>query len=119
MSAAFRAFPEHVHGCWATSASMGPEPWVAAMDAIAAGDRERALTLLDAIDAVPLPVPDWAAFAQYNLQLEKARIDAAGYARCGPPRPPYTDLPADWAEAAVANAHGWAVLRESVRAGEV
>ena len=62
------------------------------------------------IDAVPLPIPDFTKFACYNTQLEKARIDAAGYMRCGPPRPPYTDLPDEWREAAVTNGRAWADL---------
>lgn len=115
LTAAYRDFPDYPHGCWATSASMGPEPWIAAMRAMVAGDRERALELLDAIDSIPLPIPDWAAFPQYNLQFEKARIQAAGYAKCGPPRPPYVDLPPEWQAAALANAAAWQGLRASLR----
>jgi len=114
LTAAYKAFPDYPHGCWATSTAMGPQPWVAAMKAMAVGDRERAIELLDAIDGVPLPVPDWTAFPQYNLQFEKARIQAAGYMRCGPPRPPYTDLPAAWLAAATANAAAWRELCESI-----
>lgn len=116
LTAAYRSFPDYPHGCWATSAAMGPAPWVAAMTAMSAGDRERALEILDAIDGVPLPVPDWTAFPQYNIQFEKARIDAAGYMRCGPPRPPYTDLPAQWRDAALSNAAAWRALCEDVSA---
>jgi hypothetical protein len=83
------------------------------MTAAAAGDRDRAIQLLEAIDGVPLPVPDWTTFPQYNIQFEKARIDAAGYMRCGPPRPPYTDLPEQWQQAAVSNAAAWRALCES------
>ncbi|MDT5015795.1 MAG: trans-o-hydroxybenzylidenepyruvate hydratase-aldolase [Mycobacterium sp.] len=110
LTAAYKSFPDYPHGCWATSAAMGPQPWVAAMSAAAAGDRERAIELLEAIDAVPLPVPDWTVFPQYNIQFEKARIDAAGYMRCGRPRPPYTDLPQGWRDASVANAAAWREL---------
>ena len=115
LTAAYRAFPDYRHGCWATSAAMGPEPWVAAMRAVSAGDRDRALKVFETIDAVPLPVPDWTQFAQYNVQFEKARIDAAGYMRCGPARPPYTDLPEAWKSAALANAKAWAALRTAFR----
>jgi dihydrodipicolinate synthase/N-acetylneuraminate lyase len=113
LTAAYKSFPDYPHGCWATSAAMGPQPWVAAMTAAAAGDRDRAIQLLEAIDGVPLPVPDWTTFPQYNIQFEKARIDAAGYMRCGPPRPPYTDLPEQWQQAAVSNAAAWRALCES------
>jgi dihydrodipicolinate synthase/N-acetylneuraminate lyase len=114
LTAAYQAFPDYPHGCWATSTAMGPQPWVAAMKAVASGDRDRAIELLEAIDGVPLPVPDWTTFPQYNLQFEKARIQAAGYMRCGPPRPPYTDLPDAWRAAATANAAAWRELCESV-----
>jgi dihydrodipicolinate synthase/N-acetylneuraminate lyase len=114
LTAAYRSFPDYPHGCWATSAAMGPQPWVAAMEAMSGGDRDRALELLEAIDGVPVPVPDWTTFPQYNLQFEKARIDAAGYMRCGLPRPPYTDLPPQWREAALANAAAWRELCETV-----
>lgn len=113
LTAAYKAFPDYPHGCWATSAAMGPQPWVAAMAAATAGDHRRAIELLEAIDTVPLAIPDFTQFAQYNLQFEKARIDAAGYTRCGPPRPPYTDLPDAWRAAAVANAAAWRALCES------
>jgi hypothetical protein len=66
--------------------------------------------VLQDIEGVPLPIPDFSKFASYNVQLEKARIDAAGYMRCGPPRPPYTDLPDDWRAAAQTNGIEWARL---------
>jgi dihydrodipicolinate synthase/N-acetylneuraminate lyase len=113
LTAAYKSFPDYPHGCWATSTAMGPQPWVAAMTAVANGDRDHAIQLLEAIDGVPLPVPDWTTFPQYNIQFEKARIDAAGYMRCGPPRPPYTDLPEQWQQAAVSNAAAWRALCES------
>jgi dihydrodipicolinate synthase/N-acetylneuraminate lyase len=113
LTAAYKSFPDYPHGCWATSAAMGPQPWVAAITAVANGDRDRAIQLLEAIDGVPLPVPDWTTFPQYNIQFEKTRIDAAGYMRCGPPRPPYTDLPEQWRQAALSNAAAWRALCES------
>ena len=58
----------------------------------------------------PCRFPDFTKFACYNTQLEKARIDAAGYMRCGPPRPPYTDLPDEWRQAAETNGRAWADL---------
>ena len=96
----YRMAPESVTAAWATSAAMGPEPWVAFLDAHAKGDTAAAEAALADIEGVPLPIPDFADFDKYNIQLEKARIEAAGYTRCGPPRAPYRDLPADWAEAA-------------------
>jgi dihydrodipicolinate synthase/N-acetylneuraminate lyase len=107
----YRLAPETVTAAWATSAAMGPEPWVALLDAINAGKTDEAERVLADIEGVPLPIPDFADFAKYNLQLEKARINAAGYTRCGPPRPPYTDFPDDWRNAAETNGRAWAAMR--------
>ena len=107
----YRLAPETVTAAWATSAAMGPEPWVALLDAINAGKTDEAERVLADIEGVPLPVPDFADFAKYNLQLEKARINAAGYTRCGPPRPPYTDFPDDWRDAAETNGKAWSAMR--------
>ncbi len=111
VSNTYKKIPESVTAAWATSCAMGPEPWVAALKAINSGDRTRALEVLGDIDTVPLALPDFADFPKFNLQFEKARINAAGYMQCGPPRPPYTELPDDWREAAEHNGRGWAQLR--------
>jgi dihydrodipicolinate synthase/N-acetylneuraminate lyase len=108
---AWRNMPKSVTAGWATSAAMGPEPWLAFFNALAKGDDAECERVLKDIESVPLPIPDFGMFASYNIQLEKARIDAAGYMRCGPPRPPYTDFPDDWRAAAEANAKGWRELR--------
>jgi dihydrodipicolinate synthase/N-acetylneuraminate lyase len=108
----YRLAPETVTAAWATSAAMGPEPWVAFLAAHAAGRTEDAERALADIEGVPLPIPDFGDFDKYNLQLEKARINAAGYARCGAPRPPYRDLPDAWREAAESNGAAWAAMRQ-------
>lgn len=107
----YRMAPESVTAAWATSAAMGPEPWVAFLDAHASGDTAAAEAALADIEGVPLPIPDFADFDKYNIQLEKARINAAGYTKCGPPRAPYRDLPPAWAEAAQTNGTAWAAMR--------
>ena len=65
------------------------------------------------MQSVPSVMPPGEAshFAEYNVQAEKARFNASGYVRCGPTRPPYTDLPDTWRERAEANGKGWAALR--------
>lgn len=107
----YRMAPESVTAAWATSAAMGPEPWVAFLDAHAKGDTAAAEAALADIEGVPLPIPDFADFDKYNIQLEKARINAAGYTRCGPPRAPYRDFPPEWEEAARTNGTAWAAMR--------
>jgi hypothetical protein len=90
---------------------MGPEPWVAFLDAVRRGDGPEAEKVLADIEGVPLPIPDFADFDKYNIQLEKARINAAGYTHCGPPRAPYRDLPPAWSEVALNNGKAWAEMR--------
>ena len=107
----YRLAPETVTAAWATSAAMGPEPWVAFLDAVQLGDDATAQQVLADIEGVPLPIPDFADFDKYNIQLEKARINQAGYTKCGPPRAPYRDLPPDWAAAAEMNGTAWAAMR--------
>ena len=107
----YRLAPDTVTAAWATSAAMGPEPWVAFLDAVQRGDGATAEKVLADIEGVPLPIPDFADFDKYNIQLEKARINAAGYTRCGPPRAPYRDLPPAWAEVAQNNGQAWAEMR--------
>jgi dihydrodipicolinate synthase/N-acetylneuraminate lyase len=108
---AWRSAPEIRCG-WATSAAMGPHPWVAFFRAVAARDAQSASEIADDISEIARYVPDMAHFASYNTQLEKTRVEAAGYMRCGPPRPPYYDLPDDWRQAAVENGQAWSRLRE-------
>jgi dihydrodipicolinate synthase/N-acetylneuraminate lyase len=107
----YRLAPETVTAAWATSAAMGPEPWVAFLDAHRVGDSATAEQVLADIEGVPLPIPDFGDFDKYNIQLEKARINAAGYTHCGPPRAPYRDLPAAWADVARQNGRAWAEMR--------
>lgn len=107
----YRLAPDTVTAAWATSAAMGPEPWVAFLAAVECGDDATAQQVLADIEGVPLPIPDFGDFDKYNIQLEKARINAAGYTRCGPPRAPYRDLPPAWSEVALNNGKAWAEMR--------
>ncbi|HLQ32646.1 MAG TPA: dihydrodipicolinate synthase family protein [Chloroflexota bacterium] len=106
--------PDTTTACWATAASMGPQPAIAMMDAILAKDLERA-KIIDAdlkwaSQTVEPIIRNPELFASYNIQLEKIRIDAAGYSKAGPIRPPYNVVPADIAEASRENGRRWAEL---------
>jgi dihydrodipicolinate synthase/N-acetylneuraminate lyase len=108
--------PATTRSCWATAAGMGPSPAIALMEAILAQDQER----IDSIAAdlawanEPLkPIfenPD--IFASYNIQVEKVRINEAGYCRCGPIRPPYDVMPPDYEAAARECGRRWTTLRQ-------
>lgn len=93
--------PDTTRAMWATAAAMGPAPVVALMQAIEKRDSTAVADISAEIAWANEPVrpvfSDPAIFASYNLQLEKARINAAGYAACGPCRPPYAELPDEYA----------------------
>jgi dihydrodipicolinate synthase/N-acetylneuraminate lyase len=106
--------PETTTACWATAAAMGPAPIVALMRAIEKRDAA----------AIPGLVADlaWAneplkpiflnpeEFAKYNIQVEKVRINAAGYCKSGPVRPPYSDFPEAYRTASEECGKRWATL---------
>jgi trans-o-hydroxybenzylidenepyruvate hydratase-aldolase len=108
--------PGTTTACWATAAAMGPGPAVALMDAILDKDEPSIARVAEDIAWANAPVKDVFGnpdiFASYNIQVEKARINAAGYCRCGPMRPPYDYLPEEYAAAAGECGRRWAQLRE-------
>jgi dihydrodipicolinate synthase/N-acetylneuraminate lyase len=91
--------PDSTTACWATAASMGPAPSLAVINAILARDWQRAETIATDIAWASEPIngliENAELFASYNIQVEKLRINAAGYTNCGPVRPPYAVVPDD------------------------
>jgi dihydrodipicolinate synthase/N-acetylneuraminate lyase len=106
--------PATTTACWATAASMGPQPAIALVEALLAGDMARAKAISDDCAWAGQPVEQLIqspeVFASYNIQLEKIRIDAAGYSKAGPIRPPYDVMPADYADGARECGRRWAEL---------
>jgi dihydrodipicolinate synthase/N-acetylneuraminate lyase len=92
--------PETTTACWATSASMGPRPVHRIIDAVAAGDRaeieRRSADIAWAHEPIEPILANPEVFASYNIQVEKARMEAAGYCSPGPVRPPYADMPEEY-----------------------
>jgi trans-o-hydroxybenzylidenepyruvate hydratase-aldolase len=105
-----------VTACWATAAGMGPEAIVALMDAILRDDKARARAIQDDLDALPSMLPPGVEFhkefPKYNAQVVKYRSNAAGYAKYGPMRAPYRDLPEEWLAHFETEAHAWRDLRK-------
>lgn len=115
-------YPGAVTACWATGAGMGPQPSVAVMDAILAGDMDRAKAISEEMAVACetfLPPQAFPVFAHYNLQLERTRIQAAGYCSPGPIRPPYNVLPEDLADGARECGRRWAELVKKFPGNEV
>lgn len=107
--------PETTTACWSTAASMGPEPALAMIRAI----RDRDWQRIDAVsedlayanEPIKHIVSDPEVFASYNIQVEKTRMNAAGYCNAGPIRPPYDVLPAEHEKAAQECGHRWSEIR--------
>lgn len=111
---------ETTTACWSTAASMGPEPALAMIRAVLDGDRAReeavAKDLAWAGEPAHAITKDPEVFASYNIQLEKTRINAAGYCKAGPIRPPYDVMPEEFVKAAEENGKRWTSLRKKYAA---
>lgn len=97
---AARLAPEQCTAFWSSSAACGPAPAIALRDLVvrakADGDWSAAETLSQEIGAAVLPIVcygDMAAFQVHNVALEKGRMNAAGWMKAGPNRPPYHLVP--------------------------
>ncbi len=113
--------PETTTASWATAAAMNPKPAIALMEALQSGNAEATRDLVAAIAWANQPVehifnkPE--LFAHYNIQLEKTRINAAGYIQCGPTRPPYADFPEPYASQARECGQRWTRVCEAYAGG--
>jgi trans-o-hydroxybenzylidenepyruvate hydratase-aldolase len=123
---AARAFPEQCTAFWTGSATCGPSPVVRLRDVIAdakrSGDWSQAAALSAEVNAsavILFPRGDFSEFSKYNIGLEKARMDAAGWMRAGPCRPPYHLVPPDYLEGARSSGKLWAKLTERCDRGEL
>jgi len=108
--------PETTTACWSTAASMGPEPVMAQMRAQLAGDAEELRKIGADLAWVRAPIKELTSnadlFATYNIQVEKMRIEMAGYCKAGPIRPPYHIMPEPYVEMVREHARRWRQLCE-------
>ena len=115
--------PQTTTACWSTAASMGPEPALEQMRALLGHDAQAlkaiAADLAWAREPLAEITGDAELFATYNIQLEKTRIQAAGYCKAGPIRPPYNVMPERYAELSRENARRWRTLCEKYSAAAV
>ncbi len=107
--------PATTKACWSTAASMGPEPALAIIRALNGGRIDDARAIAKDLEwaggAVEALVAKPELFASYNIQVEKTRINAAGYCNAGPVRPPYQVFPEEYAALARENGRRWNELR--------
>ena len=106
--------PETTTTCWIPS--VGPQPAIALMHAVAARDWSRAKAVAEdirwAVEPHHVITGSQEVFASYNIQMEKLLMEASGYCEPGPIRPPYDVMPEDFAEAARESGRRFAKLRE-------
>jgi trans-o-hydroxybenzylidenepyruvate hydratase-aldolase len=121
---AARIDPEACTAFWTGGACCGPAPALRLRDEVAkaksSGDWTEAKSVAEAISrtlASLFPNGSFAEFSKYNIGLEKARIDAAGWMKAGPPRPPYHLIPEKYLEGAMQSGQQWAKLHAEYAAG--
>lgn len=119
--AAARIDPEFCTAFWTSGAVCGPNPVMRLRDSVAAavssGDWTAAKALTDRIGATYrtlFPNGSFKDFSMYNIGLEKARMDAAGWMKAGPCRPPYTKVPEPYLLGARESGQRWAALHREL-----
>jgi dihydrodipicolinate synthase/N-acetylneuraminate lyase len=109
-----RLSPESQTTCWMPS--VGPQVGLALMKALAARDAQRAKAVADDIAWANEPhhvmTGSQEIFASYNIQMEKILMEASGYCKPGPIRPPYDVMPEDFRKAATEGGQRYAKLRD-------
>ncbi len=114
-----RVAPQAINACWSMAACTGPHPVIVLMQAILAGDWQRAEEVTADFawaDENYRPGGNLRAYASFILQQEKTRVNAGGYCDAGPLRPPYHVFPEELAAAARETGRRWGQLREKYRA---
>ena len=105
--------PEQSTTCWTHAVQLGPIH--AMIEALKKRDMVKAKEIQKdfnwASNTHNPPLAD-GEFAMLNIQLEKARTDAAGYPKAGPSRPPYHLMPANRTEGAHEAGRRWKQLAE-------
>lgn len=121
-----QAAPDSVTAFWSSGAACGPTLAVRLRDAVNqakdSGDWAAATELSDAIAKTVWPlIPggnNFDEFNKYNIGLEKERINAGGWMKAGPCRPPYLFVPEEHMQGARISGSGWAALDRELSARE-
>ncbi len=110
----YQMSPQTTTACWSTAASMGPQPALAVIRAILAGNKDAAEAITADIKWANEPIVELLhqpeLFASFNIQIEKIRINVAGYCKAGPIRPPYQVVPKEYVEQATECGRRWAQI---------
>jgi len=121
--AAARIDPEFMTAFWTAGATCGTTVVTRLRDEVAlakeTNDWTAAKDLSDAVGrafAPLIPKGNFDEFSKYNIGLEKEKMNAAGWMKTGPNRPPYTIIPEEYLEDARKAGRAWAALEEKLRA---
>jgi len=110
--------PDTASACWSGAASCGPRPHVEMGRRLLSGDIDGARAIAAELGEAAVgffPEGSFALFSRFNIQLEKIRLEEAGYVMAGPCRPPYTFCPEDYAAGARASGRKLAALHARYR----
>jgi trans-o-hydroxybenzylidenepyruvate hydratase-aldolase len=115
--AAARIDPDRMTAFWSSSALCGPLPVIELRNRVVAakksGNWASAKALADRIAACEVglfPRGEFSEFSKFNVGLEKGRMNAAGWMKAGPSRPPYHVLPPEYLEGAQRSGRAFAAL---------
>jgi dihydrodipicolinate synthase/N-acetylneuraminate lyase len=113
---------ESVDAFWSSGAVCDPAVTIAIRDLVAeariTGEWSEARALFAKLGptAAPLfPNGSFKEFSTYNIGLEKTRMDAAGWMKAGPIRPPYHIVPEEYLDGARKSGEMWAALGRELR----
>ena len=115
--AAARIDPEFCTAFWTSGAVCGPTPVIKLRDEVAKaketgvwGEAQKITGDIGYTYQTLFPNGSFKDFSSYNIGLEKARMDAAGWMKAGPCRPPYTIIPEAYLEGARESGRRWSEL---------
>lgn len=120
--AAARIDPDRITAFWSSGSLCGPRPALALRDRVAeakrTGNWAPAKEICDGINRCDIgffPNGDFAEFSKYNAGLEKARMDAAGWIKAGPCRPPYHVVPDEYLAGAQRSGRAYAEFNADLK----
>ena len=114
-----RLFPDWVKAFWSGNVACGPAPLIALRNALVSQDWDTAAAITDELEWVHetfFPHGSFEEFSKYNIQLDRAKFEGAGFIKAGPARAPYTYAPEDYLEGARETGRRWATLQEKYAA---
>ncbi|MEM7543621.1 MAG: dihydrodipicolinate synthase family protein [Pseudomonadota bacterium] len=119
--AAARMEPDFCNAFWTSGAVCGPEVATHLRDVVAEAKRSNDWSQAKAFNnklgptaRTLFPNGSFQEFSMYNIGLEKARMDAAGWMRTGPTRPPYHIVPDEFLAGARQSGEMWADLNREL-----